>query len=172
MTFLASGAVSGRGHWSHKARPSPSWAPPSFGRSPPPPDRYCCQTPHWGGVTESGRKWKKREGRGGCQGKKDEKAERKGEMSLKENGSEIWFRFWAKNTVFRAQNQLKSQKLSNSHKSGLVVTVALSYKIVCMSIFHIAYFVFIVISVFNLRWYSLIRIIYFICFLNKTVGTF
>ena len=49
VSFLASGAVSGRGHWSRKARPSPSWAPPSSGRSPPPPDHYCCQTPHWGG---------------------------------------------------------------------------------------------------------------------------
>lgn len=45
VSFLASGAASGRGRWSRKARPSPSWAPPSSGRSPPPPDRYCCQTP-------------------------------------------------------------------------------------------------------------------------------
>lgn len=66
VSFLASGAVSGRGHWSRKARPSPSWAPLSSGCSPPQPDHYCCQTPHWrglgdGGMAESRRKRRKKD---------------------------------------------------------------------------------------------------------------
>lgn len=47
VSSWASAAVSGRGHLSRKAPPSPSWAPPFSGCSPPPPDRYYCQTQHW-----------------------------------------------------------------------------------------------------------------------------
>lgn len=46
VSSWASAAVSGRGHLSRKAPPSPSWAPPFSGCSPPPPDRYYCQTQH------------------------------------------------------------------------------------------------------------------------------
>lgn len=43
LFFLASGAVSGRGHWSRKARLSPSSELLSSGCSPLLPDHYCCQ---------------------------------------------------------------------------------------------------------------------------------
>lgn len=55
VSSVASGAVSGKGRWSHKARPSPGSATLSSGCSPPPPDRCCCQKPHCGnGVNGSG----------------------------------------------------------------------------------------------------------------------
>lgn len=46
VTSWASAAVSGRGHSSHKAPLSPSWAPPFSGCSPLPPNRCCYQTQH------------------------------------------------------------------------------------------------------------------------------
>lgn len=90
VSFLATGAVSGRGHWSRKARPFPSSALLSSGCSPPPPDRCCCQTPLWGGGERVGEKVEEAGGKeGGMRGGCSEKQGWKG-RKIKWR-YEIWF---------------------------------------------------------------------------------
>lgn len=150
-SFLASGAVSGRGHWSRKARPSPSWALPSSGCSPPPPDRYCCQTPLWEGKGSrggsGGRKWKGREKR---------------RDGLEKHVMRFDF-------IFSAKNSVECQSTETGLLTGLVVIVAAC----CMHV-HFAYFVFIwwslyilVIQFLNFGWSSLMSITYLTCSHNK-----